>query len=103
LLGKLSIPRVDEEIDEILDFGKKNSMIIKSNEITYTELILLIDVKASSGKVAFNIIRGCKTKDYSDVNGVIAWERIKNKYEHVSAPSMMKLEKQFRDPFTASR
>jgi hypothetical protein len=51
----------------------------------------LIDVKASSGKVVFNIIRGCKTKYYPDVNGSIAWERLKNKNEPVSAPSMVKL------------
>jgi hypothetical protein len=57
----------------------------------------LIDVKASSGKVAFNIIRACKTKDYPDGNGAIAWERLKNKYEPVSAPSMVKLEKQFKE------
>jgi hypothetical protein len=97
LLGKLSIPKVDEEIDETSDIGKKKSIIIELNEIAYTELILLIDVKASSGKVAFNIIRGCKTKDYPDGNGAIAWERPKNKYEPVSAPSMVKLEKQFRE------
>jgi hypothetical protein len=47
----LSIPRVDEEIDETSDSRKKKSMIIKLNEVVYTELILLIDLKASSGKV----------------------------------------------------
>jgi hypothetical protein len=81
LLGKLSITKVDEEIDETSDIGKKKSMIIKLNEIAYTELILLIEVKAS-------IIRWYKTKDYPDG---------KNKYEPVSAPSMVKLEKQFRE------
>jgi hypothetical protein len=96
LLGKVSIPKVDEEIDETSEIGKKKSIIIELNEIAYTELILSIDVKAS-GKVAFNIIRGCKTKDYPDGNGAIAWERLKNKYEPVSAPSMVKLEKQFRE------
>jgi hypothetical protein len=83
---------LDEEIDETSDIGKNKSMIIKLNEIAYTQLILSIVVKASSGKVAFNIIRGCKTKDYPDGNGAIAWERFKNKYEPVSAPSMVKLE-----------
>jgi hypothetical protein len=97
LLGKLPIPKVDEEIDETSEIGKKNSIIIKLNEIAYTELILLIDVKASSGKVDFNFIRGCKTKDYPDGNGAMAWERLKNKYEPVSVPSMVKLEKQFRE------
>jgi hypothetical protein len=57
----------------------------------------LIDVKASSGKVASNIIRGCKIKGYPDGNGTIAWKRLNNKYEPVSAPSMVKLEKQFRE------
>jgi tmRNA-binding protein len=80
---------VDDKIDETSDISKKKSMIIKLNEIAYTELILLIYVKASSGKVAFNIIRGCKTKDYRDGNGAIAWKRLKNKYEPVSAPSMV--------------
>jgi hypothetical protein len=73
LLGKVSIPKVDEEIDETSDIGKKKSIIIELEEVAYTELILLIDVKASSGKVAFNIIRGYKTKDFPDGNGAIAW------------------------------
>jgi hypothetical protein len=96
-LGKLSIPKVDEEIDEASDIGKKKSIIIESNEIAYTELILSIDVNTCSGKVAFNIIRGFKTKDYPDDNGAIAWERLKNKYEPDSALSLVKLEKKFRD------
>jgi hypothetical protein len=97
LLGKLSVIYVDEEIDKTSDIVKKKSMIIELNEIKYIELILSIDVKASSGKVAFDIIRGCKTMDYPDVNGDISWKRLKNKYESVSAPSLVKLEKQFRE------
>jgi hypothetical protein len=72
LLGKLSIPKVDEEIDETSEIGKKKSIIIELNEIPYTEVFLLIDVKASNGKVAFNIIGGCKTKDYPDGDSAIA-------------------------------
>jgi hypothetical protein len=53
LLGKLAIPKVNEEIDETSDIEKKKSIIVELNEIAYTELILSIDVKASSGKVAF--------------------------------------------------
>jgi hypothetical protein len=88
---------VDEEIDETSEIGKMKSIIIKLNQIAYTELILSIDIKTSSGEVAFNIIREYKTKDYPDGNGAIAWERLKNKYEPVSAPSMVELEKQFRE------
>jgi gag-polypeptide of LTR copia-type len=37
-----------------------------------------------------------KSKEYPDGSAAIAWERLKNKVEHVSAPSMVKAEKQFR-------
>jgi hypothetical protein len=97
LLGKSSIPKVDEEIDETSDIGKKKSMIIESNEIAYTELILLIDVKANSYNFDFTIIRGWNIEDYQDGNGSIVCERLKNKYEPVSASSMVRLEKQFRE------
>jgi hypothetical protein len=93
---KLSIPKVDEEIDETSEIRKKKSIMIELNEIAYTELILSIDVKTSSGKVDFNIIIGCNTKDYPDGNCAIYWERLKNKDETVSDPSIVKLEKQFR-------
>jgi hypothetical protein len=38
----------------------------------------------------------CKRKDYPDGNTVNSWEKLKNKYEPVSAPSMVKLDKQSR-------
>jgi hypothetical protein len=76
----LPISNVDEEIDETKDFGKKKSTIIKLMRFfTFTEIILSLDVKISSGKVTFNIIKGCKTRDYPDRNGAFAWERLKNK------------------------
>jgi hypothetical protein len=72
LLGNFSNPKVGEDIDETTNIGNKNSMIIKLNDISYTELFLPIEVKASSGNVTFNIIRGFNTKDYPDDNGSIA-------------------------------
>jgi gag-polypeptide of LTR copia-type/Zinc knuckle len=96
LLGKLLIPKIDESFDEASDQGKRMLKVIEFNEIAFTELILSIDVKTSNGKIAFNLVQGCKSKDYPDGNAATAWERLKNKYEPISAPSMVKLEKQFR-------
>jgi hypothetical protein len=93
----LPIPTVDEKFDEGTESGKKKSIDIEMNEIAYTELILSIDVNTSSGKNTFNLIEGCKSKDYPDGNAAIAWERLKNKYEPISTPSLVKLEKQFRE------
>jgi hypothetical protein len=70
--------------------------ITKLNEIAFTELTLSIDVKTSNGRIAFNLVKGWKSKDYPDGNAATARERLKKKYEPISAPSMVKLENQFR-------
>jgi hypothetical protein len=56
------------------------------NELAYTELILYIDVKTSSGKVAFSMVKGCKKKDHTEGNAAMAWGRLKSMYEPTSAP-----------------
>jgi hypothetical protein len=43
------------------------------NEIAFTEFILSIDVKASYGKIALNIGKQCRRKNYPDVNAVAVW------------------------------
>jgi hypothetical protein len=44
-------------------------------------LILSIDDKISSSKVAFNLVKGFKSNDDVDGNPFMAWERLKNKFE----------------------
>ena len=97
LLGKWSIPKSDKDFDDVSDEGKKNLKIIELHEIPYTELILSIDVKTSNRKKSFNLVKGCKSKDYLDGNTAIPWERLKNKYNPISAPSVVKLEEKFRE------
>jgi hypothetical protein len=97
LMGRLTISSSDEGFDKLSEIGKEKSRIIELNEIAYTELNLSIDVKTSSGKTASNIVESCKTKDHPNGNAATAWEKLKNKYEPVSAPTLVKLEKQFRE------
>ena len=85
LLGKHTIPKTNDEINEETDEGKTMMKIFDLNELAYTKLILSIDVKTSSGKIAFNMVKGCKNKDYTEGNATMAWERLKNKYEPTSA------------------
>jgi hypothetical protein len=66
LLGKILIPKSSEVFDEKTDEGKKKLRIIDLNEMAFTELVLSIDVSSSSGKIAFGIVKSCKTKDYED-------------------------------------
>jgi hypothetical protein len=97
-LGKVKVPRTDEDYDVESEEEKKLTIAADMNELAYTEQILLIDDKTSSGKVAFNLVKGCKNKDYADANAneSMALERLKNMFEPSSAPSLVKVEKQFR-------
>jgi hypothetical protein len=73
--------------------------IFNLNELAYTELILSINVRTSSGKVAFNMLKSCKNKVYTGVNIAMTWKRLKNKYKPTSAPSLVKIEMMFRYSF----
>jgi hypothetical protein len=42
------------------------------NEIACTEVIISVDFKVSNENIAFNIVKGCKTKDYPDGNAASA-------------------------------
>jgi hypothetical protein len=46
--------------------------------------------------VAFNIVKGCKNKSYTEINASMGWERLKNKYELTSGPSLMNTERMIR-------
>jgi hypothetical protein len=59
-------------------------------------LILSIDLRTSSGEGAFSKVKGFKNKDYTEVNTEMTWERLKNKHEPTSAPSLVKTERMFR-------
>jgi hypothetical protein len=66
------------------------------NGMAYMELILLIDVRCSIGKVVVSIIKGCKVRDYTDGNSTLAWDKLKMKFDPDFAPSWVKTERTFR-------
>jgi hypothetical protein len=65
-LGKVLIPKSSEVFDEKIDEGKRMLRIIDLNKMACNKLVLSIDVSSSSGKIAFGIVKICKTKDYED-------------------------------------
>jgi hypothetical protein len=84
-------------IDEKTEEGKKLLRIVDLNEIAFTELILSIDVSNSNRKIAFGIAKRCRSKDFKDGNAALAWEKWKKKYDPISAPSLAKTERMFRE------
>jgi hypothetical protein len=78
------------------DAAKEVKMNIRElNEFAYSDLILSMDTDKSGGKVAFNIVKRSKTREYPDGNAAIAWQGLKRKYAPNTAPSLSKLHKQF--------
>jgi hypothetical protein len=71
-LAKVKFPRTDEDYDMESLAGKKLTIATDMIELAYTELILSVDDKTSSRKVAINLVKGCKNKDYEDENEIMA-------------------------------
>jgi hypothetical protein len=97
MLGKVEIPTSLDVIDKKTEEGKKLMRITELNEIAFTELILSIDLSNSIGKIAFVIVKSCKSKEIEDVNAALAWGKLKKKYDPISAPSLVKTERMFRE------
>jgi hypothetical protein len=75
LLGKALVPKPSEVFYENTDEGERMLRIIDLNEMAFTELVMSIDVSSSSDKIAFGIVKSCKTKDYEDGHAGLAWEK----------------------------
>jgi hypothetical protein len=58
--------------------------------MAFTELVLSFDVSSSSGKIAFGIVKSCKTKDYEDGHAGLAWEN--KKYDQYLLRHWLKLK-----------
>jgi hypothetical protein len=85
-----------EEINENTEERKFLMKNADLNEMAYKVLILSIDVRSSSGKIVFNIIKGYKSRDNNDGNSALVWDKLNKKFDSVSAPSLVKVERAFR-------
>ena len=75
--------------------GKKKQALKDKNELAFEELILSVDGTTKEGRVAFQLIKGCKMSDYEDGDAALAWKWLKNKFAATTAPSLVKLKKEF--------
>ena len=87
------IPKSSEKLSTGTDAGKIR--LQQGNITAYEELILSINTETKEGRVAFRLVKGCKTKDYEDGLASMAWKRLEAKYASKTAPTLVKLMKQF--------
>ena len=79
LLGKTTIPKTSEVLDEKSDDDKKKIKIRDLNDLGYSELILSF-ADSDAGNLAFQYVRNSKSKDYEDGNIEVAWSALQKKY-----------------------
>ena len=97
LTGAATAPANSVTIDVTTPKGKAQKALRDANETAYEALVLLIDGETAVGRVAFNIVRECKTSKLADGDGWLAWKRLCNKYEPKSAPSRLALKSEFNN------
>ena len=95
LKGKTTVPDDNKVIDESIDAGKLELKARQVNENTYDDLIFSIYGHTKEGKIAFGIVKGCKTKQLPDRKVELAWTRLTNRYQSKSVPTLLKLKKDF--------
>ena len=78
------------------DNSKDKIIILKNlNKEGFNDIILSIDHTSKQGKVAFSLVKNCKTAKYPEGNCKLAWDRLVAKYSPKTAPSLLKLKKNF--------
>ena len=95
LKGDVTVPSDGTRIDSSTSMGKEQKRLRELNELAYKDLILFVDGMTDAGHVAFSIVRGSKTSNLSDGDAFEAWKHLNNKYKSKSAPSRLKLTKEF--------
>lgn len=98
LLGKEKVPRDfynndDEKAND--GFGGVSEEDLEKlrrlNEKAYSDLVLSITTDNADGRVAFNLVRGTKSKEFENGNCYLAFKRLRDKYQPKSAPSLTKV------------
>ena len=69
----------------------------EANSNAYTSLLLKISPKTDAGKVAFSIVERAKSADLPDGNAKAAYDQLEARYRPKNAPTLVSLEKQFRE------
>ena len=88
-----------EEYEKAVADGRKSGDdVVKFNglnEDAFEDSILSIDHARKQGKVAFSLIKNCKTAKYPEGNCKLAWNLLVTKHSPKTAPLLLKSKKKF--------
>ena len=79
------------------EMDKKIIQLDKLNRQAFMDLILSINTNTNRGKIAFRLVKNCKTSEYPEGNCKMAWDRLVAKFAPRSTPSLLKLQKEYEN------
>ena len=82
-------------MDATQSYEKEQIQIKYLNKEAFLELILSINTNTAAGKVTFHIIKGYKTKYYTNGNAPKAWKRLCEKYIYKSVSTLNNIKRKF--------
>jgi hypothetical protein len=97
LLGEEAVPTQSEFDKAVADSDEKTKKLGELNEEAFEDIILSINHTSKQGKVAFSLVKNCKTTEYPEGNCKLAWDCLVAKYAPKTAPSLLKLKKEFEN------
>lgn len=95
LLGTERVPTQSEYDQAVVDNVRMTMTRGEKNEEAFEDIILSINHASKQGKVAFSLVKNCKSDDYPEGNCKLAFDRLLAKYAPKTAPSLLKLKKKF--------
>ncbi len=96
LTGIVEAPDDSETLNLTTAEGKEKNEAKKQNILAFEELILSIDMSKDKGKIAFQIVKNCKTTAKKGGDAAMAWKRLKEKYAPKIAPRKVELMREFQ-------
>lgn len=96
LTGKVKVP--SDDAYDAMEAGApktKAKLLRKLNKDAFIDMLLSITADTETGRIAFQIVKGSKTKDLSDGDARAAWKKLNSKFESTRAPNRLLLKEKF--------
>ena len=76
---------------------KKILELAKLNKKCYRDLMLSMNSDSSRGRVAFRLVKNCKSSEYPEGNSRLAWRRLNAKFASKTTTSLLGLKKRYEN------
>ena len=84
-----------EAKDSPTDDEKKILQLAKLNKQGFMELMLSLNTTTTKGKIAFWLVRNCKTHEFLHGNVKLSFDQLWSKYSPKTTTSLLKLKQEF--------